>query len=291
MFITKLKRFFSFDKEKYDNFLEDEDSKAWRLWNFILDISVVISVLVIILESTSSFAIYEKEIFFTTFIVSSLFLLDYVYRFLRAKNKEKFLSSALNFIDLLSFLPFFLSIIFSFFFNLEFLVILRTMRVFRVLRLLRNIPITIWFVQALRNYKDEYKAVLLLFAMIIFVVSTLVYEVESPINPEFSSIWKSLWWWVVTASTVWYGDMYPITPIWKIIWAIVILLWPALLAIIWSITILVFTEVAHTQDKLKKWKLKICNHCNKENVIDANYCVNCWKKFRYKKIEEPTYEV
>ncbi|MDD3302117.1 MAG: ion transporter [Candidatus Gracilibacteria bacterium] len=291
MFITKLKRFFSFDKEKYDNFLEDEDSKAGRLGNFILDISVIISVIVIILESTSSFVIYEKEIFFTTFIISSLFLLDYIYRFLKAKNKEKFLSSALNFIDLLSFLPFFLSIIFSFFFNFEFLVILRTMRVFRVLRLLRNIPITIGFVQALRNYKDEYKAVLLLFAMIIFVVSTLVYEVESPINPEFSSIGKSLWWGIVTASTVGYGDMYPITSVGKIIGAIVILLGPALLAIIGSITILVFTEVAHTQDKLKKGKLKICNHCNKENVIDANYCVNCGRKFRYKKIEEPTYEV
>jgi len=283
-FFKNIKNFFHYDKEKYENFLEDEESKAWKVGNFILDFWVIISVIIIILESINSYyEVHKISIFIVTYIISSLFLLDYCYRFLKAKRKIVFLKSALNWIDLLSFLPFFLSITFSFFFNLEFLVILRTMRVFRVLRLLRNIPITLWFVQALKNYKDEYKAIFLLFSMIIFVVSTLVYEVETVTNPEFSSIWRALWWGIVTAATVWYWDMYPITVAWKIIWSTIILLWPALLAIIWSITILVFMDVAHTQEKAKIWKVKICKHCGKENEIDAVYCIGCWKKFKYNK--------
>jgi voltage-gated potassium channel len=285
-FLKKAKKFFHYDREKYENFLEDEESKAWKIGNFILDFLVIVSIIIIILESIKSYyKIYELEIFIINYIISSIFLLDYCYRFIKSKNKMIFSKSFLNLVDLLSFLPFFLSISFKFFFNLEFLIILRTMRVFRVLRLLRNIPITLWFVQALKNYKDEYKAIFLLFAMIIFVVSTLVYEVETWINPEFSSIWKALWWGIVTAATVWYWDIYPITIAWKVIWSIVILLWPALLAIIWSITILVFMDVAHTQEKAKIWKVKICHHCGKENEIDALYCIGCWKKFKFKKKE------
>lgn len=287
MSFSKIQRFFHYDREKYENFLEDEDSRIWKIGNFILDFWVIISVFIIILESVKSNSLlYSKELFIINFSISTIFLLDYIYRFFRARDKKAFFVSPLNFVDLLSFLPFFLSLVYKFFLGLEFLVILRVTRVFRVLRLLRNIPITVWFVHALKNYKDEYKAIFLLFGIIIFVVSVLVFEVENAVNSEFSSIWKALWWGVVTAATVWYGDMIPITSAWRIIWTVVILLWPALFAIIWSITILVFTEVAHTQDKLKKWKVKICNYCERENEIEANYCINCWKKFRLKTIDE-----
>lgn len=287
MAFSKIQRFFYYDREKYENFIEDENSKVWKLTNFILDFWVVISIIIIILESIKPFSLsYSKHLFLVTFTISSIFLLDYIYRFLKASSKKAFFASPLNFIDLLSFLPFFLSLIFTIFFNVGFLVILRTLRVFRVLRLLRNIPITVWFVHALKNYKDEYKAIFLLFWIIIFVFSTLVFEVETAVNPEFSSIWKALWWGTVTAATVWYWDMVPITPVWRIIWTVVIFLWPALFAIIWSITILVFTEVAHTQERIKKWKIKICPYCENENDIYANYCINCWKKFRLKRKED-----
>ncbi len=287
MSFTKIQRFFYYDREKHENFLEDENSKIWKLGNFILDFLVLLSIFVIILESISVYHLaYKSEIFLVNFIISSIFLLDYFYRFLKSINKKAFFTAPINIIDLLSFMPFFLSIVFKFFFNLEFLVILRVTRVFRVLRLLRNIPITVWFVHALKNYKDEYKAIFLLFGIIIFVVSTLVFEVETAVNPQFSSIWRALWWGFVTAATVGYWDMIPITAAWKIIWCVVILLWPALFAIIGSITILVFTEVAHTQDRIKKWKVKVCLYCERENELDANYCTNCWKRFRLIKKED-----
>lgn len=273
-------KLFYYNRTKYENFLEDKESTVWKIWNFVLDFSVIISILVIVFESIKPYSsIYSKHFFLITFTISSIFLLDYLYRLFRARDKKIFFRSILNFVDLLSFLPFFLSMIFVTFFSAWFFAIFRILRVFRILRLLRNIPLTIWFFQTLKNYKDEYKAIFLMFWIIIFVVSVLVYEIENSVNPEFSSIAKSLWWWIVTAATVGYGDMYPITPMWKIIWTIVILLWPALLAIIGSLTIMVFTEVAHIQEKVKKWKIKICPYCELESQIEANYCYNCWKKF------------
>lgn len=272
---------FSYDRRKYENIFDDPESKSGRILNFIINSFIIFSIVIIILETITPYdVIYAKELFLSNFLISSVFLVDYLYRFLRARVKRNFISSGFNFIDLMSFLPFFLWMIFSIFRYWDALKILRIMRVFRILRLARNIPITIWFVKALRIYWDEYKAVFMLFSIIIFVVSVFVYEVESPVNPQFSSVWMSLWWWVVTAATVWYGDIVPITTVWKIVWSIVILLWPVLLSVVWAITILVFTDVAHTQDKLKRWKSKICVYCEKDNAIDSNYCVNCWRKFK-----------
>lgn len=274
-------RFFSYDRRKYENILDDPESKTWIILNSILNIFIILSIIIIVLETFYPInEIYKDTLFYSNFAISSIFLFDYLYRFSRAKVKNTFLSSGFNFIDLMSFLPFFLSIVFSVFLYWDILKILRIMRVFRVLRLIRDIPITIWFVKALRIYWDEYKAVFLLFSIIIFVVSVIMFEIENPYNPQFSSVWISLWWWVVTAATVWYGDIVPITTAWKIIWSIVILLWPVLLSVIWAITILVFTDVANTQQKLKRWRNKICVYCEFDNEIRANYCVNCWRKFR-----------
>lgn len=277
---------FSYDRRKYENIFDDPESRSGIIFNHIINLFIIFSVVIIVLETINPIdIIYKEELFYCNFLISSIFLIDYLYRFLRARKKRTFISSGFNFIDLMSFLPFFLWMIFSIFRYWDTLKILRIMRVFRVLRLVRNIPITIWFVKALKIYWDEYKAVFMLFSIIIFVVSVFVYEIENPVNPQFSSVWISLWWGVVTAATVWYGDIVPITPMWKIIWSIVILLGPVLLSVIWAITILVFTDVANTQDKLKKGKTKICIYCEKDNVIDANYCVNCWRKFKLQKKE------
>ncbi|MDD5770498.1 MAG: ion transporter [Candidatus Gracilibacteria bacterium] len=275
------KHFFYYDRNKYENFLEDRESKVGKFGNFVLDLFVVISIVVIILETINTLPIlYKEELFLANLIISSVFFLDYLYRFFRAKDKFIFLSSVLNIIDLMSFLPFFLSLVLSFFIYGDILKIFRIMRVFRVLRLIRNIPLTFGFVKALKTYGDEYKAVFLLFSIIIFVVSVLVYEIESPINPKFSSVGSSLWWGVVTAATVGYGDIVPITTAGKIIGSIVILLGPALLSVVGAITILVFTDVARTQEKLKKGKTKICAYCERENIAEANYCINCGKRFK-----------
>jgi voltage-gated potassium channel len=79
----------------------------------------------------------------------------------------------------------------------------------------------------------------------------------------------------VTMTTVGYGDMAPITLIGKCLWVILILLGPVLLAVISSITILVFMDVAESQ---KITDTKICQTCKTRNNEHANFCFNCWEQ-------------
>jgi hypothetical protein len=79
-------------------------------------------------------------------------------------------------------------------------------------------------------------------------------------------------------TTVWYWDMYPHTTMWKALGSIIILLWPVLLALISSITTLVFIETSKIQRQLKRKNLyKTCPRCNTKNEKKNNYCFQCWE--------------
>jgi voltage-gated potassium channel len=102
-------------------------------------------------------------------------------------------------IDLLSFTPFFLGI----FAAGDFLKILRLLRVFRVLRILKKIPLTNEFIKSLKDYKEEYRAVFILFLVILFVGSFFVYFAERyEFDTKFTNIPITIWWGIVTMSTV-----------------------------------------------------------------------------------------
>jgi voltage-gated potassium channel len=126
--------------------------------------------------------------------------------------------------------------------------------------------------KTITEYQKEYRAILWIFLSLLIIISSFVYYAESSMNPEFSSIPQSLWWGIVTMTTVGYGDMAPVTLIGKSLWVILILLWPVLLAVISSITILVFMDVAESQ---KITTSKICITCKTRNSEHANFCYNC----------------
>ena len=203
-----------YNKEKYDNILDDPSSKLGKTANtFVLSL-VILSVIVLIFESLKDYAIvYEKQIFIINFFISSVFLIEYTYRFLHARKKFRFVKDTFNIIDLLSFIPFFINI----FSQAEYLRVLRLLRILRLFDFMKHTPVLFWFIKSTKNYKNEYHAIISLISIILVIVSVLVYHFENGINPEFSSIPQAFWWAIVTMTTVGYGDIYPITTIGKII--------------------------------------------------------------------------
>ena len=274
----KLDKYFSYDKEKYDNFLDDENNVLWLCLNKIISFLVVVFIFVLMLETVDDLNIFlAKPFFILDAFISIVLAIEYVYRLIKSRSKLHFFANPHRLVDLLSFLPFF----FWFVTLWNFWKVLRLLRVLRILRFIKKIPLTSGFVKSLRDYGDEYKAVLILFMIVLLFDSFLVYYVEKDLVwTKFTSIPMTLWWGLVTMTTVWFGDMYPISPLWKLFWSIVVLLWPLLLAVGSAVTIMVFMETAENQRVLmKSRRVKECMRCGIKNTKKANYCLSCGKKF------------
>ena len=265
-----------YDKERYENILRDPQSTLWKKLNNIIGFCVILAVAVIIFETLEDYSTrYAVYFFVVDAIVSLIFAGEYMYRFLRSRNKGAFVQRPMNIIDFLSFGPFFLGLIFVPFAWLDILKILRLFRILRLFEVFSHSPIALGFVRTLRAYSKEYTAIGSIFLSILIVISTLVYYFETAYNADFASIPHTLWWGIVTMTTVGYGDMSPITLGGKALGVVLILLWPVLLAVISSITILVFMDVAEAH---KQSLFKTCAHCRTRNPDEANFCMSCGKK-------------
>lgn len=144
---------------------------------------------------------------------------------------------------------------------------LRALRSFRLLRLLPVLKMgrysralkTIFIV--ISNKKEELISSLLLVLFLLFIASCLMFYLEDSVQPEaFSNIFSTMWWGIVTLTTVGYGDVYPITPLGKILGSIISLLGVGLFALPSGI---IASGFAEEFQKAKNEK-KICPHCGKQ---------------------------
>lgn len=275
--LKRWKKAFAFNKQKYESFLDDHENRLWVIFNAIINFLVLFFIFLLALESVGGFSANMMRAFFIfDAFISVVFAYEYFYRLIKTKHKWRFVLSPIRIIDLLSFLPFFL-----WFVSLsDFWKVLRLLRVLKVLRLVKKIPLTGAFVKSIKDYIDEYKAILILFTVVLLIGSFLVYFAEKDVpGTKFTSIPITLWWGLVTMTTVWFGDIYPMTALGRIFWSMLVFLWPLLLAVSSAVTIMVFMETNENQRAfLASKRIKICRRCNAKNVKNANYCIVCGQK-------------
>jgi len=278
------------ESKKYNNILENPHNKLWRKINTFIIILILISIFFLIIESVwENYTKYNKIFFIVDWFVSVIFAIEYFYRLYTSKNKNKFFSSKLNFIDLVSFLPFFLELILPWIFYVDFLKTLRLFRVFKLLKYNKNI---FYIIKSFKNYKTEFSIIWIMIFIVLIFSWFIMYFIESWINPGFRNVANSIWWAIVTMATLWYGDVVPMTVLWKIFWSIVIILWPVMFAMLSSVNILVLIEVAKAKDDEIERKLaskeKTCKRCGHVNPLDANYCMKCGESYikrKYKRVK------
>ncbi|MEQ9405767.1 MAG: ion transporter [Cyclobacteriaceae bacterium] len=233
---------------------------ASHYFDLFIIILICLNVLAIILESEEDFRSVYADYFLRFEIFSVIiFSIEYLLRvWTCVENKKfrgafigrlKFISSPMALIDLLAIIPFFLPFIGV---DLRFLRVLRLFRVFRILKMARYSKAFDLIKDVLKEKKEELFITAGLTAIILVIISTLMYYVEREAQPEhFSSITKALWWGIVTLTTVGYGDVFPITPIGKLMGGIITLMSIGIIALPSGIIASGYTEQIIKRKKSK----------------------------------------
>lgn len=196
-------------KEKLRLILEDNSTRAGRIFDNSIQVLILLSLIAFTVETLPSFS--ERNVqFFKIFeaMCVSIFTLEYILRIYVAKRPLKYIFSFYGLIDVLAIFPFYLKTVY----DLRALRIFRVFRVFRTLKLVRYNKALNRFHIALGIIKEELVLFLILTGIFVFLASAGIYYFENEAQPEvFRSVVHSGWWAIVTLTTVGYGDVYPIT--------------------------------------------------------------------------------
>lgn len=196
-------------KEKLRTIIEDNTTYGGKLFDYFIQSLILISLVAFSIETLPDNKVEIKRIFSLIEIICvSIFSIEYVLRVSVAKKPLKYVFSFYGVIDLLAILPFYLKVAV----DLRALRAFRVFRIFRALKLIRYNKALRRFNMAARIVKEEIILFFIVTAILIFLSASGIFFFENEAQPEsFSSIFHSLWWAIVTLTTVGYGDVVPIT--------------------------------------------------------------------------------
>ncbi|WP_175620927.1 ion transporter [Chryseobacterium schmidteae] len=248
------------------------DTKLGKLFDITLLSLILVSTFIIMMESVPKLdKKYHVYFIISEWIISVIFTAEYWARISVLKNKKNYIFSFFGIIDFLSLVPFYL----SFFFPVTkyFLIfrMLRMLRVFRVFNLLDFMNDGTVILRALKNSSRKIYIFLLFLIIFSVIVGSLMFMVEGG-RPGFETIPQSIYWAVVTVTTVGYGDVSPITPTGKFFAVILMLAGYSIIA--------VPTGIVTAEMRNKRQNLELtCDRCGNEDIDDdARYCKQCGKK-------------
>jgi voltage-gated potassium channel len=201
-------------KEKLRILIEDNTTQQGKIFDYFIQLLILISLISFSIETLPNNSVNTKETLLTIEIFCvSVFTIEYILRVFVAKKPFQYIFSFYGVIDLLAILPFYLKAAI----DLRALRAFRVFRIFRALKLIRYNKALHRFHIAARIVKEEMVLFFIVTGILIFLSASGIYFFENEAQPEtFSSIFHSLWWAIVTLTTVGYGDVFPITVYGKI---------------------------------------------------------------------------
>lgn len=249
------------------------DTPEGKLFDILLLVVIVLSVIVVMADSVPSIRNRFPVSFNTLeWLFTIIFTLEYFIRLIVHPKPKKFIFSFYGLIDLLSFIPTYLSLFIAGTHYLIVIRVLRILRIFRVLKLTRYMRAS--HVLAISLRQSRYKIIVFFEFLLttVIIMGALMYMVEGPEN-GFTSIPVGIYWAIVTLTTVGFGDITPSTPLGQFIASLVMILGYSVIAVPTGI---ISAEIArnhsHEDNKLK------CNDCKEvTHENDAIYCRFCGK--------------
>jgi voltage-gated potassium channel len=264
----------------------ESDTPAGKRFDIALLVTILFSVLVVMLDSIpavkASIGAFLKVI---EWIVTGLFTLEYLLRVWTIGRPIKYITSFYGIVDLVAVLPTYLSLILA---GSQYLIIIRfirMLRIFRVLKLGRFLAASNVLVIAMKESRHKIIVFLEVILTIVVIVGAFMYLIEGP-ESGFTSIPVSIYWAIVTITTVGYGDISPVTPVGQIIASVIMIIGYAIIAVPTGIITMEMSKAQQVQKKQAAFEV-FCWSCGEtSHEQGSSYCRKCGAKLS-KKQERP----
>jgi voltage-gated potassium channel len=252
----------------------EAETPAGKVFDIALLITIILSVIAVLLESVAGVRVrYGNWLRAFEWLVTILFTIEYSLRLFCVGKPLRYARSFFGIVDLLAIIPTYLS---AFVFGAQSLIVIRVLRLLRVFRVLKLVQ----FVGEARELRAALRAsarkiVIFLGAVltIVVIVGALMYLIEGE-EHGFTSIPESIYWAIVTMTTVGYGDIAPQTPVGKLLAALVMILGYGIIAVPTGIVTVEIAGAARVS-----LSTRACPQCASEgHDPDAAFCKHCGKR-------------
>jgi voltage-gated potassium channel len=251
----------------------EADTPVGKAFDICLILAILLSVATVLFESVASInQEYGQILYYIEWGLTLLFTIEYIARIKAVGRPRAYIFSFFGIVDLIAIIPTYLSIFISGVQMLLVIRILRLLRVFRVFKLARYISESQTLIRALKGSKNKIVIFLITIFNLVVIIGTIMYLVEGPLH-GFTSIPKSIYWAIVTMTTVGYGDISPQTPIGQLLASMVMIIGYAIIAVPTGI---LTVELSRTHED--KVSTQSCPSCATEgHPYNATYCFRCGK--------------
>lgn len=259
-------------KEKIYQIIFESDTNNGKAFDIALLIMILISIALVMLESISSVKAQSGQmLYFAEWLITILFTIEYILRIYSSPKPTTYIFSFMGIIDLLAIVPTYLAFGLP---GIQSLIIIRSfrlLRVFRIFKLYHVMRAGHMLLLAVRRSALKIFIFMLFILILVILLGGIMYVIEGGEN-GFVNIPVSIYWAVITLTTVGYGDIVPVTNLGKFVSAFIMLLGYSIIAIPTGI---VSVEMSRTFNETSDNEKK-CPHCNEpKHAEGANFCRIC----------------
>ncbi len=264
------------EKENLYHIIFESDTPISRGFDIVLMVAISLSILISFIETIPVLAhAFKLTLKVLEYLLTFFFTVEYIARVYCSPRPREYVLSFFGVIDLLSILPPYLSYFFP---NARYMLLLRSfrfIRIFRIFKLFSFINEGYILMASIKRSLTKITVYFLFVLILVICLGTLMYMIESgrP-GTAFTDLATSVYWAIVTMTTVGYGDITPITPIGRLLSAFVMLLGYTIIAVPTGIV----TAAIMDDKKKTKERDEYCPNCGKKVRNSDNFCPNCGTK-------------
>lgn len=262
-------------KKRIHDIIFETNTPAGKFFDVSLLVLIVLSVIVVSLETVPSYSEKWGTLFIVLeWIFTILFTIEYILRIYTVHKPWKYITSFYGLVDLLSILPAYLSLIITGTHSLVVIRALRLLRVFRIFKMAQAMNQGFVIVRALRASSTKIFVFLFVVLLIVCLFGSVMYLVEGGTNNQFDSIPRSIYWSIVTLTTVGFGDITPQTTLGQLLSAILMIMGYSIIAVPTGIVTSEFSKASEINPS--DLSTEHCPTCSKEgHDEDAVHCKYC----------------